>query len=330
MNLTVSPTSVICPVCGSVCQDLPLYHYTAKQAASHFCPITRDADRHQRLETAIKKLWQGDECSILQCNECGFAFGYPFVGGDEEFYSILHEQKGYPVWRWDYDVAVSEALNPTGGGKILDVGAGVGMFLSSLGKEWERYAVEGSESTRKVLEASGIKVFRNLSASAQKEAGTFEIITIFQVLEHIAEFHEVIAQCRQLLSVGGKLVISVPDGEAMIRQERLTGCPDMPPNHINKFTPDSLSRVLKNAGFETTPAIYEPSSWFSFKKALHLKVIADSTKPHSMAAQVYRVPNKLLRAPLLAGLGVFAMLRMLPYLGQLSQGGAFTMAAIAK
>jgi SAM-dependent methyltransferase len=330
MNLTVSPTSAICPVCSSACEDLPLYNYTAKQAAAHFCPITRDADRHHRLEAAIRKLWQGKECSVLRCNDCGFAFGYPFVGGDEEFYSILHEQKGYPVWRWEYDVAINGVLNSTGGGKILDIGAGVGMFLCSLGKEWEGYAVEGSESTRKILEASGIKVFRDLSSSTEKQAGTFQVITIFQVLEHIAEFHEVIAQCRQLLSAGGKLVISVPDGEAMIRQERLTGCPDMPPNHINKFTADSLSRVLKDADFETAPAIFEPFSWFNFKGALHLRVIADSTNPNSVAAQVYRIPNKRLRTPLLAGLGMLAMLRMLPHLGQLSQGGAFTMVGIAK
>ncbi len=330
--MVLSPTiaPVTCPACGTLCSDPPLYRYTASEAAAHFCPITRNADRHQRLEASISKLWKGEDCTIQRCRECGFAFGHPFVGGDEEFYSILHEQKGYPTWRWDYDIAIREALNLFGRGKILEIGAGAGVFLRSLGQEWERYAVEASESTREPLEASGIHIFRDLSAAAQSESGTFQVVAMFQVLEHIAEFRPVLAQCRQLLRTGGRLVITVPDGEAMIRQERITGCPDMPPNHLNKWTPDSLSRVLQDAGFEPKPAIFEPSSWQNLKTSLYLRVIADATHPRSIAAQVYRIPNKRLRASLLMGLGLPALIRMLPHVPQLRQGGAFAMVGIAR
>ena len=326
----LSSALVNCPVCGTVCSDPPLYRYSASEAAALFCPISRNADRHLRMKAAISKLWHSEECIILRCKECGFAFGYPFVGGDEEFYSILHEQKGYPAWRWDYDIAIREALRSTSGGRILDIGAGAGFFLRSLGSEWQCYAVEGSESTRGQLEASSIKVFRDLSQAAQSEAGTFQVITMFQVLEHIADFRPVLAQCRQLLCASGRLVITVPDGEAMILQERLTGCPDMPPNHINKWTIESLSHVLRDAEFELQPAIFEPPSWQNLATALYLRIIADATNPRSLAAQVYRVQKKRLRAPLLACLGVPALLRMLPHFRQLRQGGAFAMVGIAK
>src|SRR6266508_5992194 len=96
---------------------------------------------------------------------------------------------------------------------------------------------------------------------AQANAATFQVVTLFQVLEHIAEFELVLNQCRELLAPGGRLVVTVPDGEAMIRQERLTGCHDMPPNHVNKRTPESLSRVLLRAGFDCGQPIYEPSFW---------------------------------------------------------------------
>ncbi len=330
MDLSSSLSPVSCPVCGTLGSDPPLYRYTASEAAAHFCPITRNADRHRRIEASIRKLWQGEDCTIRRCRECGFAFGYPLVGGDEEFYSILHEQKGYPAWRWDYDIAIREAIIPFDGGHILEIGAGAGVFLRSLGQEWKCYAVEASESTREPLEASGIKVFRDLSAAAQSQAGAFQVVALFQVLEHIAEFRPVLAQCRQLLDPGGRLVITVPDGEAMIRQERITGCPDMPPNHVNKWTPDSLSRVLRDVGFEPKPAIFEPPSWQNLKTSLHLRVIADATHPRSVAAQVYRISNKRLRALLLTGLGLPALIRMLPHARQLRQGGAFAMVGIAR
>ncbi|NEP54691.1 MAG: class I SAM-dependent methyltransferase, partial [Moorea sp. SIO3C2] len=206
---------------------------------------------------------------------------------------------------------------------------GAGVFLHSLGQEWEKYAVEGSELTRRDLEANGIKVFRELSSAAESEAGTFQVITIYQVLEHIADFRPVLAQCHQLLCKGGQLVITVPSGEAMIAQEKLTGCPDMPPSHINKWSPDSLSRVLRKAGFVSHTTIFEPPSWENLKTALYLRVIADSTNPYSVAAQFYRIKNKKLRAPLLAGLGISAFIRMFPNIRKLRQGGSFAMISIA-
>lgn len=321
---------VLCPVCASPCAGPPLYRYTIEQAATHFCPPTRDADRNRRLQGCIAALWQGKYCVIYRCDQCGFAFGYPFVGGDEEFYCILHEQKDYPAWRWDYDVAIRQAIEKFDGGRVLDIGAGVGMFLRGLDGDWDRHAVEGSETTRRELEASGIRVFRDLSEAAQSYAGTFQVITLFQVLEHIADFDLVLRQCRELLGTGGRLVVTVPDGDAMIRQERLTGCPDMPPNHINKWTPESLTRVLRRSGFECSQAIHEPSSWRNLKANLHLRVGADATNQDSLAAQVYRIRSRPLRIAAMSLLGGSALLRMLPAGRKLRLGGAFAMVGVAE
>jgi len=138
---SITLNEVSCPVCHKHCDAKPLYRYTVFQAASHFCPPGRDASRYERLVTCIRRLWKGDECVILRCGNCGFSFGHPFVGGEHEFYRILHEQKGYPTWRWDYDVALAEALMKFPGGKVLDVGAGVGMFLRGLPDSWQPYEV---------------------------------------------------------------------------------------------------------------------------------------------------------------------------------------------
>ncbi len=324
-----SSTEATCPVCAAHCDGAPLYRYTVSQAAAHFCPPSRDAVRHERLVKSIRRLWEGDECVILRCGNCGFGFGHPFVGGDEEFYRILHEQKGYPAWRWDYDVAIAEAVRKSPGGNVLDIGAGVGNFLRGLDGSWKRHAVEGSELTRSELEASGIKVFRDLSEAAQSQAGEFQVVTLFQVLEHIADFGELLAQCHRLLAPGGRLVVTVPDGDAMIRQERVTGCHDMPPNHVGKWTPASLARVLRRIGFECSPPIYEPASWGNLKANLHMRVSADAAQQKSLAAQAYRIRSKPLRIAALSFLGGPALLRMLPYGRQLRLGGAFAVIAIA-
>jgi hypothetical protein len=103
----------------------------------------------------------------------------------------------------------------------------------------------------------------------------------------------------------------------------------MPPNHINKWTPDSLARVLRRNGFECSDALYEPSSWKNLKANLHMRVGADATDAKSLAAQAYRVRSRGLRVAALSLLGVPALLRMAPNARQLFSGGAFAMIGTA-
>jgi SAM-dependent methyltransferase len=275
----------------------------------------------------IRELWRQDHCAVLRCRACGFAFGVPFVGGDETFYAILHEQQDYPAWRWDYDVARREALPRYAAGRILDVGAGSGAFLRSLGPGWRGAAVEGSESTRQQLEAAGIQVFRDLGAASRAHTGAFQVVTLFQVLEHLSQFDDVLRSIRRLLAPGGSLVITVPDADAMIRQERMTGCPDMPPNHIAKWTPASLTAVLRGAGFDVASAIPEPASWRQVKASLHLKLITDAARTLLPAAAVYRLRHRGLRAAALACAAVPIAVAWLPRLRELRLGGAFALIA---
>jgi 2-polyprenyl-3-methyl-5-hydroxy-6-metoxy-1,4-benzoquinol methylase len=330
MDVAIPTHTVSCPVCGTSCTDPPLYTYSVFEAAACFCPESRNPERYQRLVSCINKLWQNQNCIILQCSNCGFGFGHPFVAGDEEFYSILHEQKGYPAWRWDYDIAIQEALSHFKGGKVLDIGAGEGMFLRGLDSEWGKYAVEGSETTRMELEKAGINVFRDLPNIANTQTGTFDVVTIFQVLEHIGEFQSLLRQCHKLLKTGGMLVVTVPDGEAMIRQEQITGCPDMPPNHLGKWTPTSLRLALTDADFNTGSAIYEPSSLRNYLGSLHLKIISSATRPNSLAAKAYSISNKNLRVLMLSSLAFLASLELLPHIRDLRKGGAFAMVSIAR
>lgn len=320
-------SEVDCPVCLAPCLDPPVFRYSPERSAAHFCPPQRDADRNRRLRECIGRLWSGHECAILHCAGCGFSFGHPFVGGDEEFYDILLEQQGFPSWRWDYDVAISEVIDRSPGGRVLDIGAGTGKFLAALPETWERFATEGSESTRAQLEDKGIRVFRSLREAANERAGTFDVVTMFQLLEHVAEFRELLGLCRELLRPGSRLVITVPDGAAMLRQEHLTGHPDMPPFHINKWTPGSLSRVLSDAGFKAGAAIQSPTRWKNLIGAAHLRILSDASRPGSIAAQVYRLKRRPLRMPLLAALALPAFLRVAPHWRHLRRGGAFAMIA---
>lgn len=318
-----------CPVCSRAVKTSAVHSYSAEQAAAHFCPLSRDADRNSRLRDVVRRLWGGNTGEVYVCQECGFGFGWPHVGGDEEYYAILHEQAGYPSDRWEYGVTIDNVMPRfPEGGNVLDIGTGDGSFLKKLPATWVKHATEGSDTTRQRLREAGIQCFASTADAVTKAAGTFQIVTMFQVLEHVAGFHALLADCFRLLQPGGAIVISVPLAASMFAQERLTGCQDMIPNHINKWSPASLALALRNNGFEPDLPLIEPSSIRSAAYRAGLMTRAQAAS-HSttLAAKVYGIRNRGIRLSFLAAISGLNLLRRLPVLSEMMTGSSFLMMA---
>jgi SAM-dependent methyltransferase len=317
--------TVHCPVCSITVAGPPLHVYSADEAAAHFCPPWRSQDRYRRLLGTVCRLWGGDQSSVHVCQACGFGFGWPYVGGDDEYYGILHEQAGYPKDRWEYDWTARHVLSQfLDGGRILDIGTGSGSFLRGLDARWEKYATEGSPANRERLRAAGIECFESTGTAVAEASGTFAVITMFQVLEHIAPFRGILDACHALLRPGGALVISVPSAAAIYDQEQLTGCQDMTPNHINKWTPDSLALALQQHGFDPQPAAIEPPSLEAATSRAGLMTRAQAaSQPRSLAARAYGIRCRLARLGLLAGLSVINFVTHLGSWQRMSAGSSF-------
>lgn len=324
--------SIVCPVCHAACQAEPLHIYSATKAAAHFCPPSRSLDRHQRLLKTIRRLWGGDQSSVHVCGNCGFGFGWPYVGGDDEYYGILHEQAGYPKDRWEYGWTKRHVLRQfPDGGRILDIGTGSGMFLRALDSRWDKFATEGSPANRERLRAGGIECFESTTAAVAQARGTFAVITMFQVLEHIAPFRGILADCQALLQPGGVIVISVPSAAAIYDQEMLTGCQDMTPNHINKWTPDSLAVALRQHGFAPQPSALEPPSLDAATSRAALITRAQAASlPRSLAARAYAIRSRHLRLALLAAISAANLFGNVAQWRRLTRGVTFVMAAAKK
>ncbi len=247
------------------------------------------------------------------------------MGGDDEYYGILHEQAGYPKGRWEYGWTASQVLSRfPDGGRILDIGTGGGAFLRGLDARWEKYATEGSPANRERLRAAGVQCFESTSAAVAEARETFAVITMFQVLEHIAPFRGILADCHALLQPGGVIVISVPSAAAIYDQEQLTGCQDMTPNHINKWTPDSLAFALRQHGFDPQLTTLEPPSWENATSRAALMTRAQAaSRPRSLAARAYGIQSRFARVGLLAGLSAFNLVIHLGCWQRLTAGVTF-------
>jgi hypothetical protein len=86
--------------------------------------------------------------------------------------------------------------------------------------------------------------------SVEFPAGAFEVITLWDVLEHVASPLEALQQVRAWLVPRGGLCLSVPNGESLFARLMGKRWVLLLREHLWYFAPDTMRRLLSEAGFE--------------------------------------------------------------------------------
>jgi SAM-dependent methyltransferase len=221
------------------------------------CPLCRCSDK--------EFLFSRFQLDIVRCSNCGVGYTERFPIDVNDVYSnseylpiakndylrnVAYRKKRFGVERLeiinDYtDHSPSET-------RLLDIGCGTGWFLECAKEAgfqvWgQEIGVELAEFTSKRLEAC---VF-NCEVIQIEKKERFDVITMFDVLEHVANPRQTLNHLFHLLKPGGVLIIFVPNLESVafdILKERSTQC--MPVEHLFYFTEASLTNLLKSVGFK--------------------------------------------------------------------------------
>jgi len=94
-------------------------------------------------------------------------------------------------------------------GKILDIGAGVGDFLSVAKKDgWEIIGVEPSEKAKAIAKNKGVTFVESIN---DLENNSFDVITMWHVLEHVPDLENQIKELKRLIKPSGTIIIAVPN-----------------------------------------------------------------------------------------------------------------------
>ncbi|MFN0275453.1 MAG: class I SAM-dependent methyltransferase [Chitinophagales bacterium] len=136
-------------------------------------------------------------------------------------------------------------------GKVFDLGAGWGHFLLA-GKQlgYDVYGIELSEQPALYAKNElGLPIDR-LDFFAMNDAKKFDIITLWDVLEHIDEADKVIEKCNTLLAEDGLIVIQVPQIDSFMSKRFKETWKMVSLDHVNYFSSKTLPRLLKAKGFE--------------------------------------------------------------------------------
>lgn len=137
-------------------------------------------------------------------------------------------------------------------GKLLDIGAGTGFFSGNmLQAGWEVTALEPDPMARQ----TAFELF-GLSAETPDKLfslpdGSYDVITMWHVLEHVHRLHEYLEKCRKLLKPGGYLVIAVPNytSSDANRYQQYWAAFDVP-RHLYHFSPVSMKKLVEQHSME--------------------------------------------------------------------------------
>jgi len=164
---------------------------------------------------------------VIECESCGFTHVVPLPTVEEmaQYYSeeflakrplyvdVIREDLEW--WRMVYaeQYALFEKYLPAKRRRILDVGCGLGFFLQ-LGKErgWETLGIEPSRQASKYARGLGLEVMNDVLGEEQSRGlGTFDVIHMHEVLEHVSNAIGMVRLCSELIEPGGLLCVTVPN-----------------------------------------------------------------------------------------------------------------------
>ncbi|MBI4437181.1 MAG: methyltransferase domain-containing protein [Candidatus Omnitrophica bacterium] len=137
-------------------------------------------------------------------------------------------------------------------GRLLDVGCSRGHFLNGLKREgWEVEGIEVSkEAVSQAEKEFGLKIFQGKLEDAPFPENSFDVVTCWDVLEHVPEPVPFLKKCRSLLKGGGILFIDTPNVESLYAC--LIGRKWVGFNryHLFYYSPETLRDILRKVGFE--------------------------------------------------------------------------------
>jgi 2-polyprenyl-3-methyl-5-hydroxy-6-metoxy-1,4-benzoquinol methylase len=224
------------------------------------CPVCGKTEFRNKLVVEDKTV-SHESFAIVQCEGCGFQFTNPRPNAFEigHYYEsddyVSHNSAAAGLVNQAYRVArfftmrrkvsLLNKLAPRRG-KLLDYGCGTGHFLAAAKSAgWE---VAGLEPSARAREEASRRVGRPIGQEnlASFEAGTFDAITLWHVLEHVHSLNETLSQLIALLKPDGILLVAVPNVESLDAQHyREHWAAYDVPRHLYHFAPKTLTQLLK-------------------------------------------------------------------------------------
>ncbi len=247
----------------------------------------------KHLDIDISDSFHGVEnISILECCTTGYRFFYPYnVAGDGLFYEKVQiamqgNNEYYREWGYDHAFAYKMIQKDD---HVLDIGCGTGNFLKKIKDKTSN--VSGLELNKLAVEqcrADGLTVYPDLiDQHAQTHQNKYDVVCLFQVLEHIHDIRSFMESSLAVLKKNGKLIIGVPNNEPYMQGYHKYSTMNLPPHHMGLWNRKAFENIqpvfnikLTEVGYEaegrwTLNAYYRAKYMLNIKSFIHQHTILE-------------------------------------------------------
>lgn len=235
-----------------------LVHYTN-------CPVCGSPDIKNVL--SVKDYTESNETFVIaECNSCSLRFTQDVPDAasiapyykSENYISHTNTSKGlinrlYQSVRKRTLKQKRRLIERASGikkGRLLDVGSGTGAFANEMQQAgWQVTGLEPDADARAVGKQSYNIDLADIGQFYQLQESSYDVITMWHVLEHVHDLQGYIAKLKLLLTENGKLFIAVPNytsKDAAAYKEQWAAY-DVP-RHLYHFSPRSMQVLMEKHG----------------------------------------------------------------------------------
>jgi SAM-dependent methyltransferase len=289
------------------------------------CPICGRADAREWLRAPDRLHGRQEQYTLVRCAPCSLVWLSPPPKPEEmhlhyttAYHELISAAGDNAAKRWKARKA--DLVPHKQSGALLDLGCSSGSFLDSMRSEsWKLYGIEMSADCAKAAEARcDAQVYVGDIVDAPFPPGTFDVITCFDVLEHLYEPRRVIEKVAEWLKPGGIFYVQVPNidsAEARVFGTYWHGLEL--PRHLFHYSPAALKSLAASAGLcqvslETrrNPAVGTSLRYVWDDVFRHVGILRTPVAYRGEASLPWRAARKLVRMTILR-----ALLAMVPIVG---------------
>ncbi len=199
----------------------------------------------------------GEYPQIVRCNHCDLIYAYPRDDGSD----LEKKYKDLPVLEYLEEVESRQLISKKDAqlvesyckeGRILDIGCSAGIFLSQLKPHFEKFGIEPSVHAAREAQitVSDGQIYNSLFQETSLERKSFNVITMWDVIEHLDSPSKVLSELHNLLTDKGYLILVTPNISGLMSRIMGKRWPHLIRGHIYYFSPKTIRIALERAGYE--------------------------------------------------------------------------------
>jgi len=241
---------------------------------------------------------------FYRCNNCKLIFQYPIPNTVDylELYPPEYsfaQQESDSLSRYGLLKRCKVITRWKTPGNLLDIGCGVGTFIMTMRDKfgWDVHGIEPNP----IIAADGRERY-NLDIKTEDiqnydpEGNKFDVITLWDVLEHLPNPNEVIAKLKTLLKPEGFLVMRVPNSQswdARIFGKFWAGYDS--PRHFFVYNPKNLAILLSKVSMKIAYSQTNIGSNLNFIKSINFYLTGKNANPQLRKALIEILSSVFMR-----------------------------------